>query len=71
MREERRTMKITEEMVRIKAYELWEASGRPTGLDEENWLAAEVLLQNTLKTTPAAKNQSLPNGLRQLTSTGC
>ncbi len=61
-------MKITEEMIRTKAYELWEASGRPTGLDEENWLAAEVLLQNTVKITPAARKQSLPNGLRHLTS---
>jgi hypothetical protein len=58
-------MKITEEMIRIKAYELWEVKGRPTGAAEENWLAAQALLQDTAKTTPP-RNQSLPNGLRQL-----
>ena len=59
-------MKITEEMVRIKAYELWEASGRPLGAAEENWFAALSLLEDASKAIAAVRNQSPPNGLRQL-----
>jgi hypothetical protein len=57
-------MKITEEMIRLKAYELWEASGRPIGSAEENWFAAQDLLNK--RDTVSIKNQLLPNGLRQL-----
>jgi hypothetical protein len=57
-------MKITEEMIRLKAYELWEASGRPAGSTEENWFAAKDLLKK--RDTVSVRNQLLPNGLRQL-----
>lgn len=58
-------MEITEEMIRTKAYELWVANGRPLGSAEANWFAAQSLLIAAAKTS--SKNQSPPNGLRQLT----
>ena len=58
-------MEITEEMIRNKAYELWEAGGRPDGSAEQNWFTARTLLTQTNETKPS--NQSPPNGLRQLT----
>jgi hypothetical protein len=61
-------MKVTEEMVRIKAYELWEANGKPLGSAEEIWFAAQALLLDAASTTPSVRNQSPPNGLRQLTT---
>lgn len=62
------TMQITEEMIRTKAYELWEADGKPEGAAEENWLTAEALLKQTRTQSPSMRNQSPPLGLRQLTS---
>ena len=59
-------MKITDEMIRIKAYELWEAGGRSMGTAEENWFAALSLLQDAHKAIPSVRTQSPPNGLRQL-----
>ena len=61
-------MKVTEEMIRIKAYELWEADGKPPGTAEEHWFAAKALLQNTDEAPLKAKPLSPPNGLRQLGS---
>ncbi|MEN8179014.1 MAG: DUF2934 domain-containing protein [Pseudomonadota bacterium] len=61
-------MKITEEMIRNKAYELWEASGKPMGSAEEIWFAAQTLLLDAAGTTSSVRNQSPPNGLRQLTT---
>jgi hypothetical protein len=58
-------MKITEEMIRRKAYELWEASGKPAGSAEEHWFSAQNLL-NEKKQTIFGKNQFPPIGLRQL-----
>jgi hypothetical protein len=57
-------MKITEEMIRLKAYELWEASGRPSGSAEEDWFAAQDLLKK--RDTVSIRNHLPPNGLRQL-----
>jgi len=31
-----------------KAYELWEAEGRPTGRDMEHWFQAEILISHEL-----------------------
>ena len=61
-------MKITEEMIRNKAYELWEANGKPMGTAEQNWFAAQDLLLNAAKKTAIGRNQSPPIGLRQLKS---
>jgi hypothetical protein len=34
---------IREERIRLAAYSLWEAAGRPDGKAEEHWLVAEKL----------------------------
>jgi hypothetical protein len=60
-------MKITEEMIRLKAYELLETGGRPAGSAEEDWFAAQDLL-NKHHQTYSTTNPLPPNGLRQLTS---
>jgi hypothetical protein len=61
------TMQISEEMIRLKAYELWEANGKPQGQAERHWFAAKALLQDAANDNlPSARNQSPPIGLRQL-----
>ena len=61
-------MQITEEMIRSKAYELWEANGKPEGTAEQNWFAAKtLLLKDAEKKSPSSRNPSPPIGLRQLT----
>jgi hypothetical protein len=35
---------LSEDRIRVKAYELWEQSGRPQGLELEHWLLAERTL---------------------------
>lgn len=61
-------MQVTEEMIRLKAFELWETSGKPTGSAEANWFAARAMLLDDSADTSTQKNSSPPNGLRQLTS---
>jgi hypothetical protein len=39
------TTQLTDQEVRIRAYELWEARGRPQGSAEEDWLAARQQLE--------------------------
>jgi hypothetical protein len=60
-------MKITEEMIRLKAYELWETSGRPTGSAEKDWFTAQELLKTNSQTI-SDRDQLPPIGLRELTS---
>lgn len=44
------------EMILNKAYELWEAEGRPTGREMEHWFQAEILIAQELsKSKRAAK----------------
>ena len=40
------------ERIREKAYELWEARGRPDGTPAEDWYKAEALLQAEAKAPP-------------------
>ena len=61
-------MKITEDMIRNKAYELWEASGKPPGTANKDWFAAQALLFGTTEGTASVSNRSTRNGLRQLTA---
>jgi hypothetical protein len=44
-----------EERIRARAQRLWEAAGRPTGRDEEFWLAAEAELKALATPKPKAK----------------
>jgi hypothetical protein len=59
-------MKITEEMIRLKAYEIWVANGRPAWTAEKDWFAAQELLKKNSQTM-SDRNQLSPYGLRQLT----
>ena len=44
------------EKILKKAYEIWEAEGRPHGQDMEHWLRAELMLsEETTVSKPAAK----------------
>ena len=44
------------EKVLKKAYEIWEAEGRPHGRDMEHWLKAELMIGGTpAKKAPAKK----------------
>ena len=61
-------MQVTEEMIRLKAYELWEAGGRPMDSAEQNWFAAQAMLLDSAATEPAKDRHSPPIGLRQLSS---
>jgi hypothetical protein len=60
-------MKITEEMIRLKAYELWETNGKPAGSAEKDWLTAQELLKSNGQNISERK-QLPPNGLRELRS---
>jgi hypothetical protein len=44
----------SEEMIRLKAYEIWESEGRPAGKDESHWAEAVERLskQNDPRTPP-------------------
>lgn len=42
--------------IRERAYQLWEAAGRPEGCDLDHWLQAEALVTSTIVVeTPSAK----------------
>jgi len=66
-----RTARITtsEDMIRRKAYELWEARGRPLGSSDADWYAAQLLLESAepVDEAPPAKGPSR-YGLRELES---
>jgi hypothetical protein len=36
---------LTREQIAVRAYQLWEARGRPAGTDQEDWFEAERQLQ--------------------------
>ena len=40
-------MAITEEQIRRRAHQMWEAEGRPEGRAEEHWRAAEAEIRGT------------------------
>ena len=51
----------TEESIRERAYYLWEADGRPEGLDEHYWhLASSQLLVETVVPAPQLAAASMP-----------
>ena len=54
---------IDPHLVSIKAYEIWEAMGRPDGAAEQTWLEAERQLRQTVRTptgsTPPAANSGV------------
>lgn len=49
------------ENILAKAYEIWEAEGRPLGRDMEHWMQAEMLIaakDTKKKAKPAAKKKA-------------
>jgi hypothetical protein len=39
--------------IAVRAYQVWEAAGRPSGRAVEHWLAAEALLRDAVAPRPA------------------
>lgn len=54
------TATINAEQIRLRAYHLWEAEGRPFGRDQEYWFRAEQQFAPHSPTTksPASKRRS-------------
>ena len=48
----------TEEQIRIRAHQLWEAAGQPMGRDQEFWDAAEGELKGDVTSNPDEKTQT-------------
>jgi Protein of unknown function (DUF2934) len=49
-----------DEMVRTRAYALWESEGRPLGRDAEHWLQSEEEARRELRRTAPVKAPSQP-----------
>jgi hypothetical protein len=49
-----------DEMVRTRAYALWESEGRPLGRDAEHWLQSEEEARRELQRTAPVKAPSQP-----------
>jgi hypothetical protein len=49
-----------DEMVRNRAYALWEREGRPLGRDAEHWLQSEEEARRELQLTAPARAPSQP-----------
>lgn len=45
-------MQHDDDTVRLRAYEIWEQSGRPHGLHEHHWLQAQSELVGLIPPTP-------------------
>ena len=55
LEEETNKMKaVHEDLIRRRAYEIWEISGRPSGLDKEHWQQAEKELLDAAPAIAAA-----------------
>ena len=65
---------VSDDAVRLKAYELWEARGKVDGRDKEDWFAALGLLERRADVTAAsglpkaASTDLLTEGVRAATS---
>ena len=59
---------LSEEISR-RAYEIWEAEGRPHGRDAEHWLAAEQDVRQADGAAPAAAKTADPKPARKTTKT--
>ena len=55
---------MTDEHIRVRAYHLWEADGRPDGRDQEFWQRAEQSLttadDGVLKPAPRRSSRAKP-----------
>jgi len=62
------TNKPNSELVRRKAYELWEASGCPVGRAEEHWFKAEKLLLEEMAPSAVSFQPANGNGIHRSAS---
>ncbi len=49
----------SEDQIRQKAYELWEADGRPEGRDEDYWFRSARALENLAVNKPAKRPRAI------------
>lgn len=56
-----------EQKIRAKAYELWEAAGRPEGQEKDHWVEAERLVDAE---DPSAARQTKPRKSRSKAPAG-
>jgi hypothetical protein len=54
------TVELTEEIIRRRAYELFEAHGYEHGHDVEHWLEAETEVMGKKPAAPAVESQDVP-----------
>ncbi len=59
------SQRVNNEIVRVKAYELWISGGRRDGVAEQNWLEAEKILSSTeaslsTRSAPASQPPKAP-----------
>jgi hypothetical protein len=50
--------KASEDQIRTRAHQLWEAAGKPEGRDQEFWIEAERQLTKDEATNPDEKSDS-------------
>ena len=53
---------VHEDLIRQRAYEIWEISGRPSGLDKQHWEQAE----QELLTASATRSQPAEDAAKHL-----
>lgn len=46
--------------ISLRAYQIWEAEGKPVGKDFEHWLRAKAELASVVEAAPAAKAPATP-----------
>ena len=50
---------VSEDQIRQKAYELWEADGRPEGRDEDYWFRSAHALQHLEAAKPSKRPRAI------------
>jgi hypothetical protein len=50
---------VSEEQIRVKAYELWEADGRPDGNDQDYWFRSTNALESTTPAKPVKRTRAI------------
>lgn len=72
---------ISEDVIRIRAYQIWEREGRPSGRDYEHWVQAQVELESeaakghggrraaAARPTPARREKPSPASSKSAAST--
>jgi hypothetical protein len=51
------SLELTEELIRLRAYQIYEARGREDGYDTDDWLLAEAEIIGKNEAAPAKQEQ--------------